>query len=109
MPAPPFGISPSSVSFNWATIAFASPEDGWAYDSNDGQAGGDTGDQLFATHNGGSSWVPITLGNLDEFGMEIEALAAGQGHVWAVLFSSANDDFAIVGSPVTRTTGQPPR
>ena len=98
--APPFGTSPASLSFNSATIDFATPEDGWAYDSNEGQAGGDTDDQLFATHNGGSSWTPITLGNLDEFGMEIEALAADPGHVWAVLFSSANDNFAIVGSPV---------
>jgi hypothetical protein len=98
--APPFSMSPASLSFNSATIDFATPEDGWAYDNDDGQAGGDTGDQLFATHNGGSSWVPIMLGNLDEFGMEVEALAADQGHVWAVLFSSANDNFAIVGSPV---------
>jgi len=98
--APPFTMSPASLSFISATIDFATPEDGWAYDSNESQVGGDTGDQLFATHNGGSSWVPITLGNLDKFGMEIQALEAGQSHVWAALFSSANDDFAIVGSPV---------
>ena len=97
--APPFSVSAASLSFNSATIDFATPEDGWAYNSNDGQAGGDTGDQLFATHNGGTSWVPITLENLDEFGMEIEALAAGPGHAWAVLFSNTNDNFAIVGSP----------
>jgi photosystem II stability/assembly factor-like uncharacterized protein len=98
--APPFTVSPASGSFISASIDFATPDDGWAYDSNESQVGGETGDQLFATHNGGSSWVPITLGNLDQFGMEVEALAADQGHVWAILFSTANDDFGIVGSPV---------
>jgi photosystem II stability/assembly factor-like uncharacterized protein len=88
------------LSFISATLDFATPEDGWAYDSNESQPGGATDDQLFATQNGGASWVPITLGNLDESGMEIQALATGQNHVWAVLFSSAGDDFAIVGSPV---------
>jgi len=94
---PPFTSSPW---FLTATIDFATPEDGWAYDSNESQPSGATGDQLFATHDGGRSWVSIRPRNLDKFGMSLEALAATKSHVWAVLFSRSTDDFVIAGSPV---------
>ena len=97
---PPFTISPNSFSFTSATVDFATPHDGWAYDTDESQVGGGTDDQLFATHDGGSSWSLIVLESLDAYGMQVMALSATTGHVWAVLASGSRGAFAIVGSPV---------
>ncbi len=53
--APPFSASPAYAEFEFARIAFADANDGWAYDDN--EEVGATGYQLFATHDGGSTWT----------------------------------------------------
>ena len=95
--SPPFSVSPSSPSFDSATIAFADARDGWSFDTSETQVGGGTGDQLFSTHDGGTSWAPVTLGNGDQ--SRVSAMGDGNAHVWVITFDTVGDDFAIYGSP----------
>ena len=95
---PPFSASPSSYSFDSATITFGNAEDGWAYDTSETQVGGGTGDQLFSTHDGGRSWESVSLANGDQ--SRIQAMADGNGQIWLITFDAVGDDFAIYGSPV---------
>ena len=96
--APPFSVSPSSYSFDSASIAFADADDGWAYDTSETQAGGGTGDQLFSTHDGGRRWEPVSLPNDDQ--SRIQDMADGNGQIWLITFDGVGDDFVIYGSPI---------
>jgi len=95
--APPFSASPAFAELGFATIRFADGDDGWAWDYNE-EVGG-SGYQLFVTHDGGTVWVPSSLGPPGRWG--IVALGAASGHVWVVTFgSTASDNYSIFGSPV---------
>jgi photosystem II stability/assembly factor-like uncharacterized protein len=93
--APPFSVSPAYAEFEFARIAFADANDGWAYDDN--EEVGATGYQLFATHNGGSTWTQIQLGAGNNWG--IAALDTAPGHVWAIIYGdTSSDNYSILGS-----------
>jgi len=98
VPPPPFAVSPTSYSFDSATIAFANAEDGWAYDTSEQQVDGQTGDQLFSTHDGGSSWTAVSFPNDDQ--SRIQTMAVGNGQVWMITFDTPPGSFPIYGSPV---------
>jgi photosystem II stability/assembly factor-like uncharacterized protein len=93
--APPFSASPAYAEFEFARIVFADADDGWAYDDN--EEVGATGYQLFATHDGGSTWTQIQLGAPNKWG--IAALDTAAGHVWAVIYGdTSSNDYSILGS-----------
>jgi hypothetical protein len=89
------------------SIRFADQEDGWAY-----------GSQLWATHNGGSTWAQVSLPGLNTSSGEtpIQGLETAAGTVNAVYFGSGGFDIATsptgsnawVASPTTISFGAGP-
>jgi photosystem II stability/assembly factor-like uncharacterized protein len=76
-----------------AEIMFADPQDGWAYDPDADL----TNHQIYATHDGGRTWVPVVLSTSPE---RVQAVEAGDGTVWAVAISEATDRYSFFSSPV---------
>ncbi len=66
-------------------LRFADPVDGFAYDTS-----------LYVTHNGGSSWHPVSLGG------SVTDLATGAGEVYAVVGSGSGPPSRLMRSPVGR-------
>src|ERR1039458_1463469 len=66
-------------------VRFADQQDGWAY-----------GSQLWATHNGGTSWIQITLPGLNSStgAVPIQGLEMAAGTVNAVYFGAGGFDIA---------------
>ena len=85
---PPTGFLLSSGGTGVFGVRFADQKDGWAY-----------GSQLWATHDGGTTWTQISLPGLTaEASPPIQDVEASAGLVHAVY--SANGGFAIATSPV---------
>ena len=88
-------------------VRFADQQDGWAY-----------GSQLWATHNGGTSWTQITLPGLNSSAgaVPIQGLETAAGTVNAVYFGAGGFDIAAsptgsnawVVSPTTIAYGAGP-
>ena len=74
-----------------ATLRFANANDGWAY-----------GPELWATHDGGTTWKVVTIGAIAA-GSPVEALEAARGMVHAVVYDGAQD-FRIASSNVATDT-----
>ena len=66
-------------------LRFADPLDGFAYDTS-----------LYVTHNGGSSWHPVSLGG------SVTDLATGAGEVYAVVGSASGQPSRLMRSPAGR-------
>jgi hypothetical protein len=79
-------LNPTPANSGVATIRFANLKDGWAY-----------GAELWATHDGGSSWKRVSLPGAVP-GSQIMALEAKSGTVHAVV-QGANAKFLIETSP----------
>lgn len=74
-----------------AALRFANAKDGWAY-----------GPELWATHDGGTTWVKSSIAGLPK-GSPVRALEAARGIVHAVVYDGAQD-FRIASSKVATNT-----
>jgi len=86
---PPTGFYTGPGSTGVSGIRFADQQDGWAY-----------GYDLFATHNGGSTWTQVALPGLSTSSgiTPIQALETSAGSVDAVI--TGNTSFGIDTAPV---------
>jgi hypothetical protein len=68
-------------------LRFADSQDGWAF-----------GPELWATHDGGTTWLRVAVGGLPL--LPVMALEAARGTVHAVVYDGASFVFRIASSPV---------
>ena len=83
IPAPRAPLAASSFQAGIEQLRFADAEDGFAY-----------GGSLYATHDGGASWHPVTLGGW------VTDLAIAGGKVYAVVIAQAGGPGRLMSSPI---------
>ena len=84
--------SKSDATSGVARIRFATKDDGWAF-----------GPDLWATHDGGGTWAPVSVPGLPS-GSAVVALETSRGIVHAVFYDNVTQDFRIATSPVGSDT-----
>jgi hypothetical protein len=84
------GVDAIGATSGISGLRFATPIDGWAF-----------GPDLWATHDGGASWIKVSVPGLPS-GSTIVALETAHGSVHAVF--TENQGFGIVTSPVGSDT-----
>ncbi len=71
-----------------SSLRFADPMNGWAF-----------GPELWATHDGGTTWSRVSIGGVTE-GPTVLALETAAGRVHAILVNNTSGDFPIASSRV---------
>jgi photosystem II stability/assembly factor-like uncharacterized protein len=99
IPAPPTTVDtdPRLTSAGVSALRFADPLDGWAY-----------GPQLWATHDGGTTWHAIAAAGFAGGPASVWDLQAAAGTAHLAYYASTALAFGIASTPVARDAWQSP-